>query len=193
MTGHMPTVKRFSALLLAVFLAFAPAAYPNAYDGHPKIVIILVIDQFRADYLDRYRADFKTRNGFRLFLDRGAYFPECYYDYANTKTAPGHATIGTGAYTEGHGIQSNEWWDLARNKQHAVSSVEDERYHLVGLVNASGTTPGASPRNLRASTIGDELRLATQGHAQVYGVSLKDRASILAAGAAANGAFWIDA
>src|SRR6187402_2295758 len=81
---------------------------PSAYNGHPKLVIVLVIDQFRADYLERYRADFKGR-GFKLFLEKGAYFPDCYYDYANTKTAPGHATIGTGSYTDGHGISSNEW------------------------------------------------------------------------------------
>jgi predicted AlkP superfamily pyrophosphatase or phosphodiesterase len=196
-------MKRFPALLLALSLALAPAA--SAYDGHPKIVIILVIDQFRADYLDRYRADFKTKNGFRLFLDKGAYFPECYYDYANTKTAPGHATIGTGAYTEGHGIQSNEWWDLARNKQRQITSVEDDRYRIVGAPDASipalepnapaGAArylPGASPRNLLASTVGDELRLATQGEARVFGVSLKDRAAILPSGATANAAYWIE-
>ena len=194
----MSKLKRFFSLALVatqiflISLPIVPVASASAYDGHPKLVIILVIDQFREDYLERYRDDLKGR-GFKLFLEHGAYFPDCYYNYANTKTAPGHSTIGTGAYTDGHGIASNEWWDLARNKDRAVSSVEDERYHLVGLVNASGTTTGSSPRNLRASTIGDELRLATNGHAQVYGISLKDRASILPAGASANGAFWIDA
>ncbi len=193
----MSKLKRFFSLALVVTQVFlislpvTPVASASAYDGKPKLVIILVIDQFREDYLERYRDDLKGR-GFKLFLDHGAYFPDCYYNYANTKTAPGHSTIGTGAYTDGHGINSNEWWDLARNKDHAVTSVEDERYHLVGLVNASGTTTGSSPRNLRASTVGDELRMATNGHSLVYGVSLKDRASILPAGAAANGAFWID-
>ena len=190
----------------------APAAIAySAYNGHPKLVVIIVIDQFRGDYLDRYHADFKGR-GFRLFLDHGAYFPDCYYDYANTKTAPGHATLGTGAYTDGHGIASNEWWDLDRNKDRPISSVEDERYRQVGAPappsakpsgalesmgaatnnTPSDTTLGASPRNLLASTIGDELRLATQGQSKVYGISLKDRAAILPAGAAANAAFWID-
>ena len=173
-----------------------PAVPYSAYNDHPKLAIILVIDQFRGDYLDRWRSDFKG-DGFDLFLDRGAYFPDCYYDYANTKTAPGHATIGTGAYTDGHGIASNEWWDLSRNQQRPVTSVEDERYQLVGLP-ASSIPPGAkyvtgsSPRNLLASTVGDELRLATQGQSKVFGISLKDRAAILTAGAAANGAFWID-
>ncbi|HEY0795994.1 MAG TPA: alkaline phosphatase family protein, partial [Acidisarcina sp.] len=191
-----------------------PIAY-SAYNAHPKLVIIVVIDQFRGDYLDRYHADFKGR-GFRLFLDHGAYFPDCYYDYANTKTAPGHSTLGTGAYTDGHGIASNEWWDLKRNKERPISSVEDERYRQVGgpVTNTASPTStgspttaltsvggymaptdsaiGASPRNLLASTIGDELRLATQGQSKVYGISLKDRASILPAGSAANAAFWID-
>ncbi|HKR26647.1 MAG TPA: alkaline phosphatase family protein [Acidobacteriaceae bacterium] len=173
-----------------------PSVLFSAYNDHPKLAIILVIDQFRGDYLDRWRTDFKGR-GFDLFLDHGAYFPNCYYDYANTKTAPGHATIGTGAYTDGHGISSNEWWDLRRNQQRPVTSVEDERYKLVGVpassmpANAQYVT-GSSPRNLMASTIGDELRLATQGQSKVFGVSLKDRASILPAGSTANAAYWID-
>lgn len=202
----MLTIRHLSVLLLAFLapLTLTPRAQGSAYDGRPKLVVVLVIDQFRGDYLERYRADFKGR-GFRLFLDHGAYFPDCYYDYANTQTAPGHATLGTGAYTDGHGIGSNEWWDLSRNKQRPISSVEDERYRLVGLPDASipANAPGApatalsyvigaSPRNLRASTIGDELRLATQGQSHVFGISLKDRASILPAGATANAAYWID-
>lgn len=169
----------------------APPVVYSAYNDHPRLAIILIIDQFRGDYLTRWRADFKER-GFNLFLDHGAWFPDCYYDYANTKTAPGHAVIGTGAYTDGNGISSNEWWDLARNQQRPVSSVEDEHYSLVGLPNAARPVTGSSPRNLLASTVGDELRLATQGQAKVFGISLKDRAAILSAGSAANGAFWID-
>ena len=110
------------------FLSFPPDA--SAYDGKPKLVVLVVIDQFREDYLERYRADLKAQHGFRLFLDHGAYFPDCYYDYANTKTAPGHATLGTGAYTDGHGINSNEWWDLSRNTKRPITSVEDDRYKI---------------------------------------------------------------
>jgi arylsulfatase A-like enzyme len=192
----------FVAFLLAVLLPIVAQA--QAYVGRPKLIVIVVIDQFRGDYLNRDHDKFKGR-GFRLFTDQGAWFTDCYYDYANTKTAPGHATIGTGAYTDGHGIESNDFWDASRSNEHKVSSVEDERYQLVDLpasslpVNRPGATGdaasyaiGASPRNLRASTLGDELRLATQGRSRVYGVSLKDRAAILPAGQAANGAFWID-
>jgi arylsulfatase A-like enzyme len=189
----MPILKRLSALLAisTLVLASSPFAGATAYDDHPKLVVILVLDQFRADYLERYRADFKGR-GFKLFLDHGANFPDCYFGYANTETAPGHSSIGTGAYTDGHGIGSNEWWDLTRSKDHPVTSVEDERYALVGVPAGGKISPGSSPRNLLASTVGDELRLDTVGTSQVYGVSLKDRAAILTAGATANGAFWID-
>ncbi len=175
----------------SVGAASTGATPPSAYNAHPKLVILLVIDQFRENYLERYRADFKG-HGFRLFLDQGAYFPDCYYDYANTKTAPGHSTIGTGAYSDGHGIANNDWWDLSRNTKREITSVEDERYALVGVPATSSATPGASPRNLRASTVGDELRLATNGQSRVFGLSLKDRASILPSGSAANAAYWID-
>jgi predicted AlkP superfamily pyrophosphatase or phosphodiesterase len=196
--------KSVIALLLLVFLL--PVGRPasgEVYNAKPKLVVILVIDQFRGDYLDRYRDDLKTPNGFNLFLKRGAYFSTCYYDYANTKTAPGHATIGTGAYTDGHSIGSNEWWDLSRNTDRVISSVEDERYRLVGTFDDLPVLPpptpaptdpriGASPLNLRATTLGDEVRLATAGRAKLYGISLKDRAAILPSGQTANGAFWID-
>jgi predicted AlkP superfamily pyrophosphatase or phosphodiesterase len=192
----------FVAVLLAILLPVpAPA---QVYAGRPKLIVIVVIDQFRGDYLNRDESKF-TGRGFKLFMDQGAWFTNCYYDYANTKTAPGHATIGTGAYTDGHGIETNEWWDASRSFDFKVSSVEDERYQLVDLPaasipanqpgapdNAPRFVVGASPLNLRATTLGDELRLATQGRARVYGVSLKDRAAILPAGQAANGAFWID-
>ena len=194
--------RPLAALLFVVavlFAAFAPAS-AQVYSGHPKLIVVVVIDQFRGDLLNRDRDQFKGR-GFRLFMDQGAWFTDCYYNYANTKTGPGHATIGTGAYSDGHGIDSNEWWDASRSFDAQVSSVEDERYHLVDIpassipanpAEAAKYLIGASPLNLRSTTLGDELRLATQGKARVFGVSLKDRASILPSGQAANAAFWID-
>jgi predicted AlkP superfamily pyrophosphatase or phosphodiesterase len=203
-----PRFLNASARFLRRTLACPPSAcfrtQAQAYSGRPKLIVIVVIDQFRGDYLNRDHSKFKGR-GFKLFTDEGAWFTDCYFDYANTKTAPGHATIGTGAYTDGHGIEANDFWDASRSNDHKVSSVEDERYQLVDLPAASipANQPGApdtalkyvigaSPRNLRATTLGDELRLATDGHSRVYGVSLKDRAAILPAGQSANGAFWID-
>lgn len=184
----------FICISVVLLIQTSVIAWSQAYVGQPKLIVIVVIDQFRGDYLNRDRSEFKGR-GFKLFMDEGAWFTDCYYDYANTKTAPGHATIGTGAYSDGHGIESNEWWDASRSDKAKVSSVEDERYQLVDIPASSArarSPVGASPLNLRASTLGDELRLATQGKAKVFGVSLKDRAAILPAGQSANGAFWID-
>jgi arylsulfatase A-like enzyme len=184
-------MPRFVAALLSLLLCLPTLpARADAYHARPKLVIVLVIDQFRGDYLDRYRDDFKTPNGFNLFLKRGAYFTDCYYDYANTMTAPGHSTIGTGAYSNGHGIALNDWWDLKRSTTHPVTSVEDERYAVVG--DPGGTDTGASPRNELASTLGDEVVLATRGESKLFGISLKDRAAILTSGHASKGAFWLD-
>lgn len=181
----------FLAAAMALVLSVAPnVAGATAYDASPKLVVILVIDQFRGDYLDRYRTDFKTEDGFNLFLKKGAYFPNCYYQYANTETAPGHSTIGTGAYSNGHNIANNQWWDLSRTTTHMVSSVEDKDFPLVGA--SVDAELGASPRNEQASTIGDEVVLGTRSQAKLFGVSLKDRAAILTSGHASTGAFWID-
>jgi len=97
---------RTRVFALSAFLLFWLPAFPapaQVFEGKPKLIVIVVIDQFRGDYLNRDRDQFKGR-GFNLFMKQGAWFTDCYYDYANTKTAPGHATIGTGAYTDGHGI-----------------------------------------------------------------------------------------
>src|SRR5580658_9164165 len=177
----------FSLAVAAVlFLTPIPSAHASAYNAHPKLVVVIIIDQFRGDYLERYRTQF-GEGGFRLLLDHGANFTDCNYDYANTRTAPGHATLFTGAYSNGHGIVANEWWDPKKRKM--VTSVEDDDAKLVGI---DGDKTGASPHNLLADTLGDELKLATQGKARVFGVSLKDRAAILPAGFAGDAAYWID-
>jgi len=180
-------MKLFRFIFLALLLLpCIPHASASAYSAHPKLVVIIVIDQFRGDYLERYHDQF-GEGGFRVFLDRGAYFADCNYDYANTRTAPGHATLFTGAYTSGHGIVSNEWWDPQKKKR--VTSVEDDATRLVGIESDS---PGASPHNLMSDTLGDELKLATGGKARVFAVSLKDRAAVLPGGFSADGAYWID-
>jgi predicted AlkP superfamily pyrophosphatase or phosphodiesterase len=173
-------------IVVLLGLVFAVPALPSAYNGHPKLVVVIVIDQFRGDYLERYREQF-GEGGFRLLMDHGAYFSDCYYNYANTMTAPGHSTLFTGTYADGHGILANEWWDPQKKRN--VTSVQDDNTRLVGI---SGDVVGASPRNLLVGTLGDELRNGTQGKARVFAVSLKDRASVLPGGFAANGAYWID-
>src|ERR1700734_1218887 len=197
---------RFSARAIAVcrclqltlaavlILTSVSATFAPAYNAHPKLVVVIVIDQFRGDYLERYRDQF-GEGGFRLLVDHGANFTDCNYDYANTRTAPGHATLFTGAYSNGHGIAANEWWDP--KKKRMVAAVEDDNTRLVGI--APDQTPdhtkdkaGASPHNLLADTLGDELKLATQGHARVFSLSLKDRAAVLPGGFAADAAYWIE-
>ena len=185
----MKSLGRLSLLSLAIFVTAAISlpvpSSASAYNGHPKLVVVIVIDQFRGDYLERYHDRFGEA-GFRILMERGAYFPDCNYNYANTRTAPGHSTLFTGAYSNGHGIVSNEWLDP--KKKRMVTSVEDDDTRLVGAEGKSG----ASPHNLLADTIGDEMKLATQGKSRVFAVSLKDRSAILPAGFAGDAAYWID-
>jgi predicted AlkP superfamily pyrophosphatase or phosphodiesterase len=180
-------------VIASMFLAAIVSPIPSsasAYNGHPRLIVVIVIDQFRGDYLERYRDEFGDA-GFRFLLDRGAYFPNCNYNYANTRTAPGHSTLFTGAYSNGHGIVSNEWWDA--KKKRMVTSVEDDDTKLVGLPDAAGEKKaGASPHNLLADTLGDEMKLATGGKSRVFAISLKDRASVLPGGFSADSAYWID-
>jgi predicted AlkP superfamily pyrophosphatase or phosphodiesterase len=184
---RVASARQFLAVVaICAVLVPAKGVFASAYNAHPKLIVVIVIDQFRGDYLERYRTQFGDA-GFRLLLDHGAYFPDCYYDYANTRTAPGHATLFTGAYTSGHGILANEWWDSAKKRM--VTSVEDADTHLVGVTSDK---PGSSPHNLLADTLGDELKLATQGKSRVFTVSLKDRAAVLPGGFSADAAYWIE-
>src|SRR5246127_5250169 len=112
------------------FLWLLRLRFVSAYKSRPKLIVIIVIDQFRGDYLERYRDQF-GEGGFRLFLDHGANYTDCNYNYANTRTAPGHATLFSGAYSDGHGIAANEWWD--QKKKRMVTSVEDDATKLVGV------------------------------------------------------------
>src|SRR5438309_676572 len=140
-------------LILLLSIPYSTSAHAQAYVGKPKLVVVIVIDQFRGDYLNRQRAQIKNR-GFNLFMNQGAWFTNCYYDYANTKTAPGLATIGTGAYSDGHGIESYEWWDASRSDEKKVTSVQDERYQLVDIApsSISANAPGAPADAARSIT-----------------------------------------
>jgi hypothetical protein len=191
----MRLFRQFAAAALSLALAASSAvpAHADAYNGSPKLVIVLVFDQMRGDYLDRFRADFKKKNGWNLFLKQGAHYTDCYYDYANLVTGPGHSTIGTGAYTDGHGVPVNDWWEQAPDgKLRYVQSIDDDRYTIVGEPAGAKVSPGASPKYEMASTLGDELVLATGGKARLFGVSLKDRAAILTSGHASKAAYWVD-
>jgi len=155
------------------------------YFSRPKLIVMMVIDQFRYDYLVRFRPEFVPR-GFNLLLG-GADFVDCRYNYASTFTCPGHATLFTGAYPANTGIIANEWYDPTLHRSEYC--VEDPGVTPVGA--SDGT--GMSPRNLIGSTIGDELRSATDFKSKVIAISVKDRASIVPGGHLANAAYWYDA
>jgi arylsulfatase A-like enzyme len=149
-------------------------------------VVQITVDQLRADLLPRYRARF-GHDGFARFLEHGAYFPVARYAHAATETAVGHATLFTGALPSSHGIVGNEWFDPIRARPRY--SVEDAREKT--LTPGGARDGGASPRNLRVTTIGDELVLASGGRSLVYAISSKDRAAVLPAGHAGK-AVWLD-
>jgi predicted AlkP superfamily pyrophosphatase or phosphodiesterase len=161
-----------------------PEANP-AFPHRPKLVLVLVIDQFRYDYLMRFRPYF-GEGGFNRLLDGGAVFTDCRYDYATTMTGPGHATLLTGAYPSAHGIIENNWYD--RDRKREVYCVEDLSTRIVANREKAGATPGYSPRTLTASTLGDELRMATDFHAKAISISRKDRAAVLMGGHTPNAA-----
>jgi hypothetical protein len=168
------------ATLVAAFVALWCASHAIA--APPKLVVAIVVDQFRYDYLTRFRGDYRA--GLERLLTKGAVFTNAGYVQYPTVTAVGHSTFLSGATPSISGIIGNEWYDRETGK--VVTSVRDDSVMLLG---ASGD--GASPRRLLVSTIGDELKMA-RGGAKVVGISLKDRSAILPAGHMADGAYWFD-
>lgn len=152
---------------------------PSA-DERPALVLAVMIDQLRYDYLTRHGADFDA--GLARLLQEGAVFTNANYEAAPTVTAIGHSTFLSGATPSVSGIAGNSWYSRAERKP--VQSITDDAVTPFGALN------GASPWRLRVSTVGDELKQSGHG-GKVYGVSLKDRSAILPAGRAADGAFWL--
>src|ERR1051325_5508864 len=150
----------------------------------PRLVLLIVVDQFRYDYLERF-GDLFVPNGIKRLMRDGASWTQSNYDHMPTYTAPGHGTMMTGAYPAESGIIGNEWLDRAPGKR--VTSVTDESVKVLG---GGPTEIGSSPSRLMTSTVGDELRLATNDRAKVIGISVKDRSAILPAGRHANAAYW---
>jgi hypothetical protein len=170
--------KLVACLLSAVSLASAAAA-----PRKPQLVVTIVVDQFRYDYLTRFRSDYQA--GLARLLTQGAVFTNARYEHYPTVTAVGHATVLTGATPSLSGVVNNEWYDRETGKN--ITSVSDERTQLLGAKKGAGS----SPRRLLVSTLGDELK-AVSPKSKVIGVSLKDRAAILPAGHSADGAYWFD-
>ena len=173
-------MAKFRAASLAGPLALLFAA--QALPAPPKLVVAIVVDQFRYDYLTRFRGEY--REGLDRLLTQGAVFTNARYEHYPTVTAVGHSTFLTGATPAMSGIIGNEWYDREAGK--VVASVSDDGVRMLG-----GDGAGASPRRLMVSTVGDELKIAHSG-SRVIGISLKDRSAILPAGHMADGAYWFD-
>jgi len=184
------SITVWTTILLAFFLLRGAMVWSQTdFPRRPKLVLIIVIDQFRYDYLVRFRKQF-VAGGFNLLLNGGACFADCRYDYATTATGPGHATLFTGTYPNVHGIIGNEWYDHSLRR--TVNCVEDPAAKLVSGPDGSGDKPGFSPHYLIGSTLGDELRAATDFRSEVVAIALKDRAAILPGGHSPSAAYWYD-
>jgi predicted AlkP superfamily pyrophosphatase or phosphodiesterase len=169
----------FSSLLALVSISFF------AQEQRPKLVVGIVVDQMKMEYLYRFQNDF-SENGFKRLMNEGYTFHNTHYNYFPTSTAPGHASIYTGTTPAIHGIMGNDWFNRQINK--SIYCTDDDSVSLVGV--GSAEEGKMSPKNLLATTVTDELRLSTNFKGKVIGVSLKDRGSILPAGHFANWAFW---
>lgn len=161
----------------------------NPLEARPKLVIGIVVDQMRYDYLYRFYNQY-SENGFKRLLNDGFSCENTHYNYTPTNTAPGHASIFTGATPTNHEIINNNWYSRTENR--VFYCTEDKTVNGLGTENAEDKNGKMSPRNLKTSTITDELRLASNQKGKVVGISLKDRGAILPAGHIPNGAYWYD-
>jgi len=150
----------------------------------PKLVLQITVDQLRGDMPTRF-LDRLGKGGFRYLIEHGTHYANAHYRHANTETAVGHATLFTGADPSSHGIIANDWIDSRTGA--FVYNTEDDRHHLIG--KKPKPHEGVSPRNLLASTIGDELVVHNAGRSRVFSVSIKDRGAILPGGHAGK-AYW---
>ena len=153
--------------------------------AQPKLIVGVVVDQMRYDYIDRYWNKFGN-DGFKRLVNEGFFCKNTNYNYVPTLTAPGHASIYTGTTPSVHGIIANDWVD--KETKGNVYCVYDHTVNPVGTTNSSGKM---SPQNLISPTIGEELKKINT-NSKVIGIALKDRGAILPAGHNANAAYWYD-
>ncbi len=179
-------------LIVLVFLVSSLTSFAQsktvkgALPPAPKLVVGIVIDQMRWDYLYRYGARFGN-GGFKRMMTQGFSCDNTYVPYVPTVTAAGHTCIYTGSVPNIHGIVGNNWFESKLNK--TVYCTDDDTARSIGSNSKAGKM---SPRNMFANTMCDELRLATNFRAKVVGIALKDRGAILPAGHSANAAYWYD-
>ena len=178
------TFLKKAVILIAMLAAVALAAPVPAAFSAPRLVLQITVDQLRGDLPARYD-DRLTEGGFRYLMKKGTWYIDAHYQHANTETAVGHATLATGADPSRHGIVANDWIDQKTGA--FVYNTEDDRHHIIG--REPKAHEGVSPRNLAASTFGDELVVHNGGRSRVFSVSVKDRGAILPGGHAGK-AFW---
>ncbi len=173
-------------VIVAVLFSFGVQAQQKKGNSSPKIVVGIIVDQMRHEYLYRFQSKFGS-GGFKRLMNDGFVVKNGHYNYAPTVTGPGHASVHSGATPAIHGIINNEWYDKDLRK--GVNCVEDSDQHVIGAESGKGTV---SPWRMLTTTVADELKLFTQKRAKVIGISFKDRGAVLPAGHMADGAFWFD-
>jgi hypothetical protein len=178
---------KFTRFLIAVLLPLGVLAQAPSSATKPKLVVGIVVDQMRYEYLQRFYSKFGD-GGFRRLVEEGFSVRNAHYNYVPTLTGPGHASVYTGSTPAIHGIVGNDFYDKQTRKM--VNCVGDSRYTPVGSPAGNGDV---SPWRLLSTTITDELKLATQKRAKVIGLSIKDRGAALPAGHMADAAYWYDA
>jgi len=170
--------------MFGIAFPFARSSAQNAgVPTPPRLVVVLVVDQMRADYLDRFAGLFTS--GLRQMVEEGAVFTEARHDHAFTATAPGHATLASGVYPARSGIVANDWWD--RRAARRVYAVEDTTEPVLDHPDLEGR----SPRNLLRTTVADWLKAASP-NSLVFSVAIKDRVAVLLGGHHPDGAYWYD-
>ncbi|HCW06179.1 MAG TPA: alkaline phosphatase [Cytophagales bacterium] len=152
----------------------------------PKLVVGIVVDQMRQEYLYRFEKKY-GEGGFKRLMSQGFMMTNAHYNYVPTITAAGHSSVYTGTTPAIHGIIGNDWWD--KNLKRSVNCVEDPKQKPVGVTVGNGDV---SPWRLLSTTITDELKLFTQKKSKVIGISIKDRGAVLPAGHLADAAYWLD-
>jgi predicted AlkP superfamily pyrophosphatase or phosphodiesterase len=184
-TSQTPPMKHFLLPVLLLVLSFHTTAQNRNID-RPRLVVGIVVDQMRWDYLYKFYDRYGDK-GFKRLMNDGFNCQQTMINYIPSYTAPGHACIYTGSVPSINGMAGNDWIDNYTGKYWYC--VEDTSVTSIGSSSKAGKM---SPRTLLTSTITDELRLATNMRSRVYGISLKDRGAILPAGHLGNGAFWYD-
>ncbi len=176
----------FITFLFISILSYSQTTKPIAPNARPKLVVGIVVDQMRWDFLYRYY-DRYSKGGFKRLMNDGFNCENTFIPYTPTVTAAGHTCIYTGSVPAIHGMVGNGWYDYTEKREMYCS--EDKSVQSVGTTNDNGKM---SPKNMLTTTICDELKLATNFRSKVIGISIKDRGAILPAGHSADAAYWYD-